>query len=154
MSDNPLAMADFPILEIAAFVDSTTAIVVGHRVAMLKEGDELYVLGIGEIDIPKAGVPLVVPKASLEVTASAGVYAVTRSPAEQTLVPSPLATYAELFERMQTISRRNPLIKDDIQFLGNPAKAPVKIGDVVVLKDDLSKYVVWLSKTNAAKSKP
>jgi hypothetical protein len=153
VSENPFALVAFPILEIAAFVDPTTVVIVGHRVAYLKEGEELFVLGVGDINIPKTDVPLVVPKVSLEVTATAGVYAVARTPAEVTLVQNPMMTFAaEVLERTQSIVRRQPLTKDDIQFLGNPAKTPVKVGDIVVVKSDLSKYIEWLAKVNAAKA--
>lgn len=137
---------DFPLLEIKAFVDATTVVLVGHRTEELQEGDELYVLGIGDVNIPGTDMPLVTPKAKLEVTFPADVYALARSPAEITRVPRFLVS-AALTEMMtgQTVERREPLTKDESQFLGNPARKPVQIGDAVVPAKRIGDFIKWRS---------
>ena len=98
---------------------------------------------------------MVVPKATLEVTAQAGSYAVARSPARRTEVPGPLASLAtNWFEQSHTVFRRQPLTKDDKQFLGNPARGGVKVGDVVVRKGDLSEYIEYRSKEESLVGTP
>jgi hypothetical protein len=149
-SDSP----EFPVLELLAFADSTTAVLGGVGLSEIDEGDELYVLGISEANIPKLNVPLVVPKASLEVTANAGVYILAKSPKLEVLVPSPLfggALASMLGDTVRTLERMD-ISKDREQFLGNPGRGYAKVGDVVVQKSDLAKYISWLKKQNDARS--
>jgi hypothetical protein len=135
-------MPPFPILEIVSFVDVTTAVLVGPHVEMLKERDELYVLGIGATKVPKANVPLISAKVTLIVTFPAGPYALAQTPIETERVPSGLAA---LVYDVGTATRRvqRPLTKEENLFLGDPGKQPVKVGDTVIRKADLIAFIKY-----------
>ena len=142
MSDIP-QLPPLPVLEITAFVDSTTAVVTGHRVEQLKIGDRLYVLGIGFTYIPKINVPLIAPKAVIEVSVAAGPYVLARTPA-----PDPTTAQSLMWSDLigpvgRAATRRPALSNDEGSFIGNPGKEPVKIGDVVVRIDDLQAYIKY-----------
>src|SRR5688572_14698052 len=113
--------ADFPLMEVLAFVDAVTLVLGGTNLERISEGDELDVLGIGKANIPKLNVPLVVTKASVDATANAGVYILAKARKEEVLVPGPLSGLMsrQLAESMRTLQRPN-LTKDDLQFLANP----------------------------------
>lgn len=135
-----------PVLEVVAFVDATTAVLTGHRVEQLKEEDGLYVLGIGATVVPKVNVPLVAPKASLEVTFAPGPYVLARSPAEAVQVVGDFVMPA--ITRLlgpKTEYRRAPLTTDETQFIGHPGRGFVQIGDVVVRQSDLREYLEWMT---------
>lgn len=137
-------LPDFPVLEISAFLDAATVTIVGHRVDFLMEGDELYVLGVGMLMVPKTDAPLVVPKATIEVVAQAGDYAVAKTPPRETLVPIGVAAMVrQLSEGLETQYRSQPLSRDETQFLGNPGHSRVSTGDLVIRKKDLVAYVDW-----------
>jgi hypothetical protein len=131
-------LPEFPVLEIKAFVDATTAVLMGHRTHELEDGEELYVLGIGDTNIPGTDIPLITPKVKLEVTFPAQVYALARSTRESTGV-NLLGSFAA---SMETFSRA-PLTRDESQFIGNPARRPVRVGDVVVPAKRLGEYIKW-----------
>jgi hypothetical protein len=139
----------FPLLEVASFIDATTVVVVGHRVDDLTLNDELYVLAVGNSTVPKTNVPLIVPKARLEVTFLAGVYALARSATiEKVKIPgvdfealtNPFGSLAVA----KTVERRKPLTNDEKLFTGSPADgAAVVVGDTVVRADDIADYIKW-----------
>lgn len=141
------SVPSFPILEIKAFVDATTVVLMGPHVEDLSNGDELYILGIGDTTIPGTAVRLVAPKATLEVTFVAQVYALARPPLEKVEIANPLAGFtaaADLFgSATRSVVRREPLTSDESQFLGNPGRKAVKVGDPVIKIHDLAEYLTW-----------
>lgn len=140
----PDQMPDFPVLEISAFLDFSTVTLVGARVHFLEEGEELYVLGLSSVVVPKTSAPLVVPKATIEVIAQAGAYAVAKTPAKETLVPTGTAALMrQLVDGLETQFKSQPLTKDESQFLGNPARSRISVGDTVVRKADFIRFVEW-----------
>ena len=148
MADNKQeSVPPIPVLEVVAFVDATTVVLTGHRVDELKEGDELYVLGIGFTVVPKVNVPLVAPKASLEVTFAPGPYVLAQSPAEKVQVGGDILLSATRMAEMfggRTETRRRALTTDEKQFIGNPGKESVKVGDVAIRKRDLTQYIKYI----------
>lgn len=146
MSD---AKLDFALLKIAAFVDAYTAILIGPNSHMIKQGDDLFVLGIGATRIPEVNVPLVTPKARLEVTFAAGAYALAKSPAEIRTVETGMAELIRQVQGVstQTTSVRRALTKDESLFIGDPSKSPIQVGDVVVRTQDLEQYLQYLART-------
>lgn len=138
----------FPVLEVASFIDATTVVLVGEHVDELEEGEELWILAVGNSTIPKAGVPLVVHKAKLEVTFPAGLYALARTPERTVTMPGPFATMGTLgsiLAQATTTTTRARLTNDESQFTGSPAMKPVSVGDPVVRTGDVAKYIRWLA---------
>ena len=143
-----VAPPPFPLLEIVSFVDETTVILVGSRVDELRDGDALYILGIGRSVVPKANIPLISPKASLVVTFPAGPYALARTPETTTRAFSTLEALAAGldFQRATTVTRRK-LTTDERIFLGDPGKEPVRVGDPVIRKADLGAFIRYRAET-------
>ena len=136
----------FPVLEVASFIDATTVVLVGEHVDWLEEGEELWILAVGESTIPKAGVPLVVHKAKIEVTFPAGVYTLAKSPERTVRMQNSLADLIAQTTTTTTTTRAK-LTSDESQFTGSPAKKPVAVGDPVVRTKDVGNYIKWLAKS-------
>lgn len=148
MANNKADTTPPPVLEIVAFVDAMTAVLTGYHVDEVKEGDELYVLGIGITIVPKVNIPLVAPKASLEVTFAPGPYVLAQSRAYKVQVGDvPGATFARMAELIgpRLENRRDALTTDEKQFIGNPGKTSVTLGDLVIRKTDLAAYIKWMT---------
>ena len=143
-----VANPSFPLLEVVAIADTTTLIVAGPGVDKLTDGDELYILAVGEGLVPKTNAPFVIPKGKVEVTFPAGVYAIVRTPIEEISQPSSFAAiqYA-LGEATRLVSRRHPLEVDQAAMIGMPRKSPVKVGDPVVRTKDLASYIQYRAET-------
>lgn len=140
--------ADFPILKIVAFVDSTTVVITGHRVDDLRMGDSLYVLAIGVTYVPEANIPLIVPKAAVEVTFAPGPYVLAQAPMVEKQTTGDLAaSLAAMVGGTRTVKFRPALTTDEKSFIGNPANEPIKIGDVVVRARDVSNYIRYRFET-------
>jgi hypothetical protein len=135
---------DFPLLEVVAISDATTLIVAGPGVDELAENDELYVVAVGESVIPKTDAPYVVPKAKLEVTFQAGVYAIARPPVEEVTVKTSTYLALEAFTEKK-VRRRPDLQVDEKQMIGAPKRGPIKIGDQVVRAGDLASFIAYLA---------
>lgn len=141
--DNNSTEPDFPILEIASFVDAHTAVLIGPHAEDVEEGDELYVLGIGFSVIPKVDVPLMAPKAKLEATFVPGPYVLAKAPVEKIETETSAAVIRRLLEGVQLTERRQKLTTAEQFFLGDPGKEPIKIGDIVVRASDLKNYIQY-----------
>jgi hypothetical protein len=147
-----VAIPAFPLLEVVAFVDATTVILVGPHVEGLREGDELYVLGIGQALVPKTNIPLISPKANLVVTFPAGRYALARSPETQQKWAGAYETLVQSLSGSATTVTRRKLTSDEGQFLGDPGKEPMRIGDQVIKKSDLGAFIrFWTEREGATK---
>lgn len=133
----------FPVLKVTAFVDATTVVLVGVNMDQLGEGDELYILAFGDSIVPGASVPLVAPKAHVEVTFNAGAYILARSPLEPTLIAGLEEVVSSLAGGSRMVSQRKRLTTDESQFLGNPARTQVKLGDIVVPVKRIADYMKW-----------
>jgi hypothetical protein len=145
----PIKVANFPLLEIASFVDSTTVVIIGHKIEDIKLDDKLYVLGIGFSIVPKTDMPLISPKAELEVTLAPGPYVLAKSELQQVkLRPAIESLMPGLGLTTETTALRRPALSDKKDsFLGNPGSEPVKIGDTVIRKDDLTSFATyWMNK--------
>jgi hypothetical protein len=137
---------NFPVLEIVAISDATTLIVAGDGVGELREDEELYVLSVGQGKVPKTNAPLVFPKAKVEVTFAAGVYAIVRPPVEEFTVPSSFAAI-EAITGNRTVRKRRPLDVDEAAMIGRPRSGPIAVGDPVVRTKDLADYIQYLART-------
>lgn len=137
----------FPVLEIKAFVDASTVVLVGPKASQLKEGDELFVVGIADTNIPGTDLPLVAPKATLVVSFPAGVYVLARTPLKIVTVDL-ISSFSTVLEK----SQRPKLTTDSSQFIGNPGNRPVQVGDAVVPSGNLADYIKWLATIKAQPS--
>jgi hypothetical protein len=134
----------FPLLKIVAFIDESTVIVAGDNIEQIDDADELYILGESDVTVPGIGAPLVIPKASLVVQTAAGVYAVARTPGRNVTVNLGVqAAMNRAFAPQATRVRRPALLTDKTQFIGNPGSGAVTVGDRVVRKSDLKKFMKW-----------
>jgi hypothetical protein len=130
---------DVAMMRVSEILDRTTIVIAGEGVESLTIGTELQVLAVGR-PLKGIGVPLLVPKANVEVTSVAGVYAIARSPV-YTEQKSTLVT--DLFSR--SVTKRDALNVDESNLLGNPASAPIAKGDPVVRPNQLAELVKALS---------
>ena len=137
----------FPLLEIVSFVDAETAVVVGPHSEDIKEGDDLYILGIGFSIIPQANVPLIAPKARVQATFAAGPYVLVKSPAKEVTLDLMQKSFLGVSSSYFT---RDKLSNAEQSFLGDPGREPIKIGDTVVRVKDLAAYI----KYRASSTKP
>jgi hypothetical protein len=132
-------------MKISQLLDKTTVVVAGEGIERLGVGDMISVLAIGP-KIHGVSVPLVIPKAELEVDAVTKYYVIARSLEYETTVDTGLAA-AIAGMTQQKVRRRDQLRVDEKQLIGNPALAPVTIGDPVVATGELSEYVDHLAAT-------
>ncbi len=143
---SPETEPSFPVLEIVSFVDAYTAILVGPHVDRVKQGERLYVLGIGFSTIPKVNVPLIAPKAELETTFAAGVYVLAKTPLREFQTDIGMnvgAAMASLMKGQHTYAAREKITNLENLFLGDPGKEPIKLGDVVIRTQDLAQYIAF-----------
>jgi hypothetical protein len=136
---------DVPMMRVSDILDRTTLVIAGPGVEKLTVGEELHIFAVGK-EISGLGIPLVVPKATVEVTSVAGVYAIARSP-EYTEKVSAFAL--DMFGR--TVSKRDALNVDEKSLKGNPGSAPIRPGDPAVQLSKLPELVKALAAV-AAKS--
>jgi hypothetical protein len=85
-------------------------------------------------------------KEVLEVTLSAGAYAIARTPVEEKQVA--MFGLENILSQMKTVERRPPLSVNEKEMLGNPGRRLVKVGDVVVPTNNIPNYVEWLAQAN------
>jgi hypothetical protein len=122
------------VFTVSAILDKTTLVITGSTVKDLWAGQKLLVLAVGQ-QIPGSAVPLVVPKARVEVTVAAGAYVLARPETQDVLLG------------FQTgLTRRRPALDvDEGSLLGNPGSGPIKVGDPVILEDSLAEYVASIT---------
>jgi len=133
-------MSAVPIYQVVAILDRTTVLVAGGGIEAVSVGSDLLVLAVGAV-IPGANVPLVVPKARLEVTQNAGKYVIARPPEIETE-----STWTALMAaaRSTTVRQRPPLSVDEKTMLGNPGAVAVKVGDPVIRETQFREYALSL----------
>ena len=143
--DNPYKLLNFPVVELVSFVDAHTAVLVGHRSELLKEGDSLYVLGESDTLVPKINLPLITPKVRLEVTFPAGPYVIAKTPLQTSITASYNEVIRQMVEGISKTESRPVLTKEEKLFLGDPGRRPVRIGDKAVRPKDLGEYIAHLA---------
>ena len=132
------------IFKISQILDRNTVAVTGAGIDELTEGQDLIILAVGK-PLPDTVVPLVVPKAQLEVTLAAGAYVLARPPEVTERIKSNLL---DMMSRETTHRVRPDLSVADNDIGGNPARQPVRIGDIVIRKHDLKAYVQGIQGTS------
>lgn len=136
---------------IAQILDTTTLVIVGTGVGALRKDEELQIVATG-LNIPGLNVPLVVPKAYVEVANVAGLYAIARTTTFTTQeTPSSLAALGAALGAARTVTKRRQLDVNESQVIGNPANKPVAVGDFVIRPEDLPLLVNYLQRQ---RSKP
>lgn len=143
---------DYEPFTIAQILDSTTIVIVGNGVESLRPEEELQIVATG-LNIPGLNVPLVVPKAHVEVSNVAGLYALARTTTFTTQESSPnLASIGAALAGVRTVTKRRQLDVTESQVVGNPANKPVAVGDFVIRPDDLPRLVNFLQRQRARPS--
>lgn len=135
-------------MKIAKLLDKHNVIVSGSpdEMELLIEGTELLVLAIGA-PFDETGIPLVIPKAELEVRTHAGSYVIA-SPAEIEVSSEtePTGLMASMmFTKTRTFRKRPALNVEERSLDGNPGARPIAVGDVVIAKRDLTTFVKSLA---------
>lgn len=142
-----MANDEFRPMEVAQILDKTTVVISGGGASKLKVGDTLHILAVGR-EIPMLRVPLIVPKATVNVTNVAGAYVIARTTTYEVEV-DPLGTLklsigAALGPRRETVRRE--LNVNEKELLGNPATSPVTVSDPVVAEGQLPQFIAYLQK--------
>lgn len=136
----------FPLLQVSEILDKTTLVVVGSGIDSLREGETLVVVAVGA-PVGSTGVPLVVPKAKLEVTSVLSQYAIVRPEAEE-VEERPISTMLAMTAGRK-YWRRPALDVDEKDLRGNPARTNIARGDPVLRLSDVKAYSAFLGrKTN------
>jgi len=131
---------EIPVFEVTTIADSTTIVIVGDGIDQLKDGEQLYILAVGEGVVPKTTAPFVMPKATVEVTFAAGVYAVVRPPTETQELPNAFSSFAVNLGLPKSTTTRPKLNVDEKQTTGMPSRQ-IKVGDAVIRVKDLAQYI-------------
>lgn len=139
-SDAHVPEPPFPNLVIAEVLDKSTVVLTGENVELLHLDDDLVVLAVGGI-VRGTSVPLVLPKAELVVTSVSSIYVVARTKVRVTQEPSPLSAMIIAGAGSRTVRTQEVLSVDDSILKGNPASSPVLIGDPVVRRSDIPKFI-------------
>ena len=129
-----------PVFQVSQILDKTTLLITGDKVGDLSMGSVLLILAVTKSRSLK-GIPLVLPKVTLEVTLVTDFYAVARPPVEKHVSSSTMMTLTT----STTISRRPKLDVEESNLVGNPASIPIAIGDPVIEKVNLRDYVAELA---------
>lgn len=125
------------IYRVAQVLDRSTVTITGP-IENIWEGVDLVVVAIGAI-VPGTTERLVIPKARLEVTSTARTYAVAQSKERSRTVERPTFAILSMTER-HTVREREKLNVLDKELVGNPAAGPIRVGDVVIKKEDLKEF--------------
>jgi hypothetical protein len=112
---------------------------------MVKVGEQLLVLAYGGKMDELGGVPLVVPKAGVEITSHAGSYVIAKPPLITEQEPGWSAAIAAMGTR--TVTKRPLLDVTEAAIVGNPAGRPIEPGDHVIRERDLAEFVKHLTKS-------
>lgn len=135
-------------MKIAKLLDKQNVVVSGtpQELGSLFEGAGLLVLAIGA-PFDETGIPLVVPKAALEVRTHAGSYVIASPPEVQVSSETePTGAIASiLMTRTRTVRTRPPLNVEERAIDGNPGARPIAVGDPVIQRNDLATFVKSLS---------
>jgi len=130
-------------MTISQLLDKTTVVIAGNGIDQLSVGDRVSVLAIGP-KVHGLTVPLIVPKAELEVDAVTKYYVIARSPQYETLVDTGIGAALAGMTK-QKVLRRDQLRIDEKELIGNPALASITVGDPVVPTGELSEFVDYLA---------
>ncbi len=128
---------EIQVLKVLKLLDRQTVLIGGGDLSRFQEGTEVDVLAVGSPLQEVEGVPLVIPKARLEVTSNAGAY----------LVASPVVTTSDETDvfstvyRTRKVRRREPLNVAETDLAGNPAGRPIVVGDPVIEAGKLQDFV-------------
>lgn len=134
-----MAKGAIPEMEVSEILDKTTFVITGKGMESVQRGSRLTILAVrGKVKNTNA--PLVLPKATVEVTSHAGEYVIARPQITES-DESLGGILALTMNSKRTVRRREPLQVEDDSLTGNPAHAPVKVGDPVIREEDLSEYV-------------
>jgi hypothetical protein len=128
------------VMRISQILDLNTLVVVG-AIEGVSSGTDLLVLSIGA-PVPGTNAPLVLPKATVEVTQASAHYLIARPP--YVVVPNMFA--AVLAESQRPKKIRPQLQIDEKEVQGNPSQEPIRVGDIVIKERDLASYVDVLAR--------
>lgn len=140
---------DFSPWRVLQILDRFTVVIAGKRMDQLHVGTELEIVAV-QGEIASLSLPLVVPKAQVQVSAHHKVYAIAKTVEEhreETVKTG--ALYSAIMGETQRTSYRTvrPALRvKDSQVTGNPGDLPVAVGDYVVKTDELGDLVEFLSK--------
>lgn len=130
------------VFKVVEIIDRTTIAVGGPGIEELYVGAELFVLAVGP-PVGSTGVPLVLPKAKLQVTLATPAYAIARPPIRTVERMTGWATLTQ--GEKVTVRERPALDVDEKTMRGNPANQPIQLGDPVILVSEQDAFIVALA---------
>lgn len=128
-------------LKVVKILDKKTLMIAGPGVGKLAIGQTIVILGVGKPIPELGGLPVVVPKARVDVTLNAGAYVVAESQEyQQEVNPFELSLIGS-----RRVTKSDPLNVDEKSVIGNPAVKPIAEGDPAVPEGELTAYVTQLA---------
>lgn len=128
-------------MRVEKILDKYTLVIGGPYQALhgVSEGNELAVIHVVPGGLPN-GMPLVMSKARVVVRDHLGEYIIADAQTREKQVLPALSILG-----LRSVETRSPLNVDSSSLSGNPASAPVRVGDLVILASDMREYVKQLA---------
>jgi hypothetical protein len=136
-----------PVFLIAQILDRHTVVLVGDRIHVLSDRPSLIIVAHGP-EVPGTQCPLVIRKADLQVDEVAHRYAIAKTPKRKETATVRSVKNSLLPFSIQETTSEKPQADLNVpqnELQGNPARQPVRTGDVVIRELDYDKYVAGLA---------